>query len=431
MGAKGIILAGQIPATLYTRAKFEEIRFKVGGEWQFLYAAKGKRKKLLLRAEDRAIFLTNQHNARFRISDELAHQVERLAEEFQELGLDFYDENKKLLAMLKAEQSKTPDNSPPVPQAVESFLAEKQKKNLSAYHLRDLKLHLGRFAQFYNGPVKQMTCADVRTWLASLKVGPRAWNNYRATLAQFFKFVGHTEAMKGIVAEELEDSSPYILTPAELEYLLRKANPVLRRCMAISAFAHLRSEEVWRLGRVGQWSIDWENNYIVLGKALVKGRRGKKKQRKVPMPPNLRAFLADCRGERVICPYKNAKVLAGMKWALATRLGLKWERNTLRKSSITYRLASGASIAVVASEAGNSPNVISDTYEGLHDSGRDPKRPDARPEPKLITAHQAEAWYRIYPPAREDEFSFVNDPAIRGKTVGEKIIAGDFLRNSA
>ncbi len=62
---------------------------------------------------------------------------------------------------------------------------------------------------------------------------------------------------------------------------------------------------------------------------------------------------------------------------LADKLGVKWKRNALRHSFVSYRMAAVQNAAQVALEAGNSPRVIFTNYR------------------ELVTARAARQWFGI------------------------------------
>ncbi|MDP7309455.1 MAG: hypothetical protein QF405_17560, partial [Roseibacillus sp.] len=66
--------------------------------------------------------------------------------------------------------------------------------------------------------------------------------------------------------------------------------------------------------------------------------------------------------------------------ALARKQGLRWPRNVLRHSFISYRVAQIQDVNQVALEAGNSPNIIFKHYR------------------ELVTEETAGEWFSIGPP---------------------------------
>jgi hypothetical protein len=65
---------------------------------------------------------------------------------------------------------------------------------------------------------------------------------------------------------------------------------------------------------------------------------------------------------------------------LTDRLGMKWPRNALRHSYISYRLAIVKDAAKVSLDACNSPDIIFNHYR------------------ELVTEQEADEWFSIMPP---------------------------------
>lgn len=66
--------------------------------------------------------------------------------------------------------------------------------------------------------------------------------------------------------------------------------------------------------------------------------------------------------------------------ALARKQGIRWPRNVLRHSFISYRVAQIQDVNRVALEAGNSPAIIFKNYR------------------ELVTEEAADEWFGITPP---------------------------------
>ena len=65
--------------------------------------------------------------------------------------------------------------------------------------------------------------------------------------------------------------------------------------------------------------------------------------------------------------------------SMARKAGVKWKKNALRHSYISYRLALMPDTARVALECGNSPNIIFKHYR------------------ELVAPEQAQEWFNILP----------------------------------
>ncbi len=366
----------------------------------------GKRAALAY-AREMAVRMVNCRNAWRRLSDQEAYACELALERLRPFAVQAINAQGKAnppahtvaiqgLALLESAVAKWIDStlvetkarladSPAVAAVVQEFIGQKRRQNLSAYHLRDLEIRLGKFASAFKLPVNRVGAAELEAWLASLKVNPRTWNNYRAALVGFFAYAKERKylpadwsALDSVKRIELHDAEPAIYKPSELRRIIEAATPEsFRILLAISAFAGIRSEELSKL----QWEdFDWSAGYIFLRKKIVKGKASQKKQRQVPIPENLVEWLSPYQESKgPVSPYKNPKVVAGMKIKLAEKLGIKWSKNALRKSWISYQLALTQDAGKVARWAGNSPSIISGHYE------------------RLVTPAMAHEWFEIRP----------------------------------
>ena len=161
-----------------------------------------------------------------------------------------------------------------------------------------------------------------------------------------------------------------IFEPEEFGKLLLAAPRRLVPLLAIGGLAGLRAAEVSRL--------DWKA--VNLKRRIIELRAGQAKtasRRIVPISDNLAAWLelVDRKGMVI-----SDKDLFRQATALARKLGLRWPRNVLRHSFISYRVAEIQDVNQVALEAGNSPNIIFKHYR------------------ELVTEEAAGEWFGITPP---------------------------------
>jgi integrase len=155
-----------------------------------------------------------------------------------------------------------------------------------------------------------------------------------------------------------------------MEKLFRKAKPTLVPVLALGAFAGVRSEEIKRL--------DWSDIKLSQGHIEIKSAKSKTKVRRlIPIPKNLKAWLAPhAEGNGPVTPFAN---LALQFAKLGRATGVKWQKNGLRHSFISYRVAQVRDVPRVALEAGNSPAVIARDYL------------------KHVTRGEATRWFGIMP----------------------------------
>jgi integrase len=163
-----------------------------------------------------------------------------------------------------------------------------------------------------------------------------------------------------------------IFTPEELRKLLAASPGRVATCIALQAFAGIRTSEILRL----TWKdVERRRDHIEIaaGKAKTASRR------LIPICDNLAQWLrhADRQGERV-WPVTASEYYSQQARA-ANAAGVDWKANAVRHSFITYRLAQTKDVAEVALEAGNSPTMIFRHYR------------------ELATEAEAKEWFGILP----------------------------------
>lgn len=262
----------------------------------------------------------------------------------------------------------------PVAEAVAEMIAAKAEKGVSASYLADLRYRLGTLAEAFHCNVNAIVPDDLRAFLDGLKLAPRGFNNTLGSIGTFFAFAQErgwlsreADLLAGIEKRREKAVPVEIFTPAEMGDLLAHCSAELRPCLALAAFAGLRSEEILRL----DWSdVERRPGFIEIAadKAKTAARR------LVPITPNLARWLA-------LSPRNAARVWRHSKaWFFeATRDTVKrinekrkpkeprftWKANALRHSFISYRLADMQDTNRVALEAGNSPRMIFQHYREL------------------------------------------------------------------
>ena len=295
--------------------------------------------------------------------------------------------------------------------AFQDFKKAKLDANRSDVYLRDISYRVGKFAKAFNLEVRQLTPQDVVEWLSNLKLSPRSFNNFRLTLQTFFKFcqsrrwlskevelLAEVERRSG-VKKEIE-----IFTSAELADILSVAPARLATCIAIQAFAGIRTAELFRL----TWSdVERRKGHIEISadKAKTASRR------LIPITKNLEAWLKTAGRDHVkIWPVTQSEYYAGLSEAarLAHEAKIKssgvvpkskksekvaWKKNALRHSFISYRIAESKDVAAVALEAGNSPKMIFEHYR------------------ELVTPKEAEDWFGVFPAISDSKITPISKAA--------------------
>ena len=151
-----------------------------------------------------------------------------------------------------------------------------------------------------------------------------------------------------------------VFTTEQMKRILKALEPDLLPCIAIGAFAGLRSAELSRL----MWSdVKLADRVIVVGAEAAKTAT----RRVVPIQDNLAAWLAPhARPEGRVSPVIAENSLWNrFQNSAARKSGVKWVHNGLRHSFVSYRLAVTHDPARVATEAGNSPAMVHRHYKAL------------------------------------------------------------------
>jgi integrase len=248
-----------------------------------------------------------------------------------------------------------------VGQAVDEMIAQATRDGKSEERVHQLESYLNRFKAAFNCNLTELTSKLVSEFLSSMKVKERTKKNCRDVLNAFFRWcVGAGYLPKG--QDLMEHVQKYggrktgeiqIFTPEELRKLIAAADERLLPYLVIQAFAGIRGREIQRL----DWSdIDLEDGFIEISSEAAKTDV----RRLVPIKPNLKAWLLPlAKKSGAVCPFKN---LANQLSDLAADAEVKWKKNALRHSYISYRVAECADVPRVADESGNSPAVIRTNY---------------------------------------------------------------------
>lgn len=259
----------------------------------------------------------------------------------------------------------------PVMDAVEEFLAEKEKDKkfdqIGDRHHNDLKARLGHFSKAFGGTrMDSLTPAAVEEWLAGLKkldkkpVSPQSRNNFRAAVINFLHFAGGSQRRwLGVPMEDFEEQVRVmevrngrveIYTPEEAVALFRGCPQELIGALVLGGWSGLRSSEIERVLWRGV-DLDSKAVYDFAGKVRTAGDRV--------------AHLPDCAIEWLrplkeaagpVCPFTNL----GNHWDRIK--GVRWIQNGLRHSYVSYRLAITGDLAKVSEETGTDVKTLRRKY---------------------------------------------------------------------
>jgi integrase len=324
------------------------------------------------------------------------------------------------------------------------MIGAKRAEGCSERYIEDLESRVGKFVEaFATRQVAGVNGTEIRDWLQGLqhstsRVNPKApkvpvtnrtRNNFRLCVQTLFSFAraqrylaADWNEMESVPLWKVKDEEVEIFTPDEMTLLLALAPANLVPFLSIGAFAGLRSAEIERL----DWSkVDLEGGYITVDASIAKTNS----RRLVPIVPNLKGWLTDCKQPRgkvlelanVVNALKrlvtSTRVLADghqanshqADWHQADghRLpppAVEWRHNALRHSFCSYRLADVKSAAQVSLEAGNSPQMVFRHYR------------------ELVTEKAAKAWFAITPDAAKAVLEKVEE-ARQAKIVAHPALA--------
>jgi integrase len=259
-----------------------------------------------------------------------------------------------------------------VPAAVEKCLAQARADGKSRVRMHELEHYLGVFAKDMNVEVSEVTPGIVSRYLTSMITSERTKKNARDVLGFFGRWLvlhGYvargTSLVEGVQKYSMKPGAIQIFTPAEIARLIENASAKLLPYIVIGAFAGLRGAEILRL--------DWSEIDLVDGFIEVKAEKAKTEVRRlVPIKPNLAEWLRPYQKKAgPVCSMKSIwnrflELVSAINKQLPEgspeSAQIKWKKNGLRHSYISYRVAECADVARVADESGNSPAIIRSNY---------------------------------------------------------------------
>jgi integrase len=250
-------------------------------------------------------------------------------------------------------------DSPATAEAARNYVRHLTERRVQT---RTIEADIGHFTVKHPGPIADVTAAQVKSHLDSLGVGPRRYNNVRATLVSWFVWARKQSYLPDSMtapqrthALPVPKKRPPIYTPPEFRALLAAVAPEWRLPLAICGLAGLRTCEaerlVWREVRLGKRLIE-----VLPENAKNTGRR-----RLVPIHPALMTWFrkAEFAPDDHVCP-QDVRIDNLAK--RVKRKGVKWVKNGLRHSYGSYRCAVVKSAAQVALEMGNSESIVRSNY---------------------------------------------------------------------
>lgn len=274
-----------------------------------------------------------------------------------------------------------------VAEVLKDLIADRESSGCSQEHLRDFEKRLRPFAEAFACPIGSIHPTAVREYLTSLRgakgqlLSPRSRENSRRLITALFNFASQQRLIGKDLAQEIAEIPPpkirptptTTFTPAEIKAILDAATGSDRALIAIGAFAGLRTAELHR--------IDWRNVRLDEGHIVVDSSISKTAARRiVPIAPNLAAWLRPlAQPSGRISRHSHEHRLAWAFCKISAAAGITWQRNALRHSFVTNRLAQVRNAPMVALEAGHTVNVLHASYA------------------ELATAAEAHKWFNVMP----------------------------------
>jgi hypothetical protein len=261
-------------------------------------------------------------------------------------------------------------------EVAEQFAKSRQQAGHSVHYVGQCRKTVGDLAKAFPGQtLPDLKTAELDAWLGGFPFKAKTKNGLRIILVACGNWAeGRGYLVKGgspfpaMVRYKETKAAVSIFTPDNIASLLAKADNTLRPFLALGAFAGLRTAELQRL--------DWKEIELERGFITVDASKAKTRQRRlVPISENLKLWLTPHKqASGPVCLHKRPQLAAAPLCE-----GFEWQKNGLRHSFISYRLAILNDTARVALEAGNSPEVIFAHYR------------------ELVTPDVAKAWFGLNP----------------------------------
>jgi len=332
--------------------------------WRFAWYDHRGDRKYTTRAEKSAAVAAARNKAREihngtmdlgSLSDEQA----RLCRAFLDLRPDW-----SLIERLRSEQERELVS---VSDAFEKFIdSKKSNAGSSPHNLRTLRNRVGYLvAEFGDRMISSLSVSELDSWLTAGEWAPSTKVKIRASSVTFFRWC----RVQGLLPDQTTEaekmarpivmkSAPTTLDREELAAMLAAVHPEFLPWLAISAWAGVRSEELYPHRDSEKHALDWENIDLP-GRIITIPREVSKtnERRIIPICDALAAVLVPISrpsgritGHRAPSDRKHGELAETLH--LGALIG-GWRNNALRHSFVSYRCAL-VGVGSAAMEAGNS-----------------------------------------------------------------------------
>lgn len=356
--------------------------------------ANGEMKALELTGEDRRIYLASRENIKG-----LNVQLDAATREYADAKRLVKNADLREVSQFYNRYAQKGVKAIKVPALVKKLVADLQADGRSDYHVRDMEVRLGRFAETFRGEIGDVKGPQIDAYLRGMKsrarkkkgqpIAGKTRNNHRNAIVELFNYAkknGYlpkdlgTEAESTTRVKEVKKDNEIFL-PAQMNDLLHTAPIHLVPSMATKAFSGVRTEEI---SRMGFEDASTKKGHVILPRKITKSKR----RRILRMPPNLRKWLEPFEGlvGRMCWRWSTAQSVFQAWDKAARKRGIRAGANRFRNSFISYRVAQTNDIKKTSRESGNSERDIEDNYL------------------ELTTEEEAAAWFSIEPsPSRLKE----------------------------
>lgn len=266
---------------------------------------------------------------------------------------------------------RVPERTVSIQNALSEYFQWMEKNEWSYEYVRHERPRLRRFFQDFNDFQELYNSKFVQA-CDSVEGAPRTRKNYLAAVSTFLRWCVTRRYLSkkwdswDLLTVRVKPKHKILIwTPTEMRTLLNYAGEKVLPYLLFGGFAGMRTSEIERL--------KWEHlsdKYVEVNAEISKISR----RRLTPIQPNLKSWIEKIgkKSGRVI--RKNPHTLLPK---LCADAGIKWRKNALRDSFISYRLAVLQDAGKVAYEANNSPGTIYTNYR------------------ELVTEEQANKWFAI------------------------------------